>query len=410
MQQNTLGNIAYEITNYLGNVNVVISDRKIWTGTPTSAFKACVVSRTDYFPFGMEISSRTSNSDNYRFGYNGMESDNETKGSGNSYTTEFRQYDPRIGRWLSLDPLMAQFPWQSPYCAFDNNPVINVDPLGLYSEKGANRKADRMERKGYENVSVVQSRDKDGNKTGNYGVSTTGKKDGSGYGHYFGSNDKKSSSSGQTNNVMVDAFSQVAAKSKSVKPEEIKWLDNTDLSFFEDGFKTKVYKGKEDITNWYQPAGKINGLIGVGASILEQTKGSIRITNGAYNGSSLSLKYYESGWNGGSRAKIKTFNISKAGKLLGRGTFVLGVAMDLRGMMIYKDNPNSPNAVHPAKAGLNTTMGAYGLWVNPVAGTLYFGVDAFYPGGWKSALEKNGSLTEQNQEIMGNKWNLYRDY
>jgi len=78
--------------------------------------------------------------------------------------------------------------------------------------------------------------------------------------------------------------------------------------------------------------------------------------------------------------------------------------------MIYKDNPNSPNAVHPAKAGLNTTMGAYGLWVNPVAGTLYFGVDAFYPGGWKSALEKNGSLTEQNQEIMGNKWNLYRDY
>ena len=134
MQQNTLGDVAYEITNYLGNVNVVISDRKIWTGTPTSAFKACVVSRTDYFPFGMEISSRTSNSDTYRFGYNGMESDDETKGSGNSYTTEFRQYDPRIGRWLSLDPLMAQFPWQSPYCAFDNNPVFFTDPTGLATE------------------------------------------------------------------------------------------------------------------------------------------------------------------------------------------------------------------------------------------------------------------------------------
>jgi RHS repeat-associated protein len=131
VQQNTLGNIAYEITNYLGNVNVVISDRKIWTGTPTSAFKACVVSRTDYFPFGMEISSRTSNSDNYRFGYNGMESDNETKGSGNSYTTEFRQYDPRLGRWLSLDPLMAQYPMMSPYVAFNNNPIYFVDPLGL---------------------------------------------------------------------------------------------------------------------------------------------------------------------------------------------------------------------------------------------------------------------------------------
>jgi RHS repeat-associated protein len=135
VQQNTLGNIAYEITNYLGNVNVVISDRKIWTGTPTSAFKACVVSRTDYFPFGMEISSRTTVG-TYRFGYNGMEQDPEAKGEGNSYTTEFRQYDPRIGRWLSLDPLMAQFPWQSPYCAFDNNPVLYKDPSGLKSEGG----------------------------------------------------------------------------------------------------------------------------------------------------------------------------------------------------------------------------------------------------------------------------------
>jgi RHS repeat-associated protein len=60
-----------------------------------------------------------------------MEQDPETKGNGNSYTTEFRQYDPRLGRWLSLDPLMASFPNQSPYCAFDNNPVVYTDPYGL---------------------------------------------------------------------------------------------------------------------------------------------------------------------------------------------------------------------------------------------------------------------------------------
>jgi hypothetical protein len=29
---------------------------------------------------------------------------------------------------------MAQFPWQSPYCAFDNNPVYFTDPLGLAAE------------------------------------------------------------------------------------------------------------------------------------------------------------------------------------------------------------------------------------------------------------------------------------
>lgn len=65
-----------------------------------------------------------------------MEKDKEIKGDGNSYTTEFRQYDPRLGRWLSLDPLMAQFPWMSPYVAFDNNPVYYTDPYGLESGTG----------------------------------------------------------------------------------------------------------------------------------------------------------------------------------------------------------------------------------------------------------------------------------
>ena len=77
--------------------------------------------------------NRNTNSGNYRFGYNGMEKDPEMKGDGNSYTTEFRQYDPRLGRWLSLDPLMAQFPDMSPYVAFDNNPIYYVDPYGLSS-------------------------------------------------------------------------------------------------------------------------------------------------------------------------------------------------------------------------------------------------------------------------------------
>jgi RHS repeat-associated protein len=62
-----------------------------------------------------------------------METDPEAKGTGNSYTTEFRQYDPRLGRWLSLDPLMMKFPWMSPYVAFDNNPIYFTDPYGLES-------------------------------------------------------------------------------------------------------------------------------------------------------------------------------------------------------------------------------------------------------------------------------------
>ena len=64
----------------------------------------------------------------YRFGYQGSEKDNEVSGDGNSYTTEFRQLDPRLGRWFSVDPVFQ--PWQSPYTSMDNDPVNLTDVLG----------------------------------------------------------------------------------------------------------------------------------------------------------------------------------------------------------------------------------------------------------------------------------------
>ena len=65
----------------------------------------------NYTPFGMQMPGRfTTGTEGYRYAYNGMELDNEVSGDGNSYTTEFRQYDPRLGRWKSLDPLMAKYP------------------------------------------------------------------------------------------------------------------------------------------------------------------------------------------------------------------------------------------------------------------------------------------------------------
>lgn len=70
------------------------------------------------------------------------------------------------------------------------------------------------------------------------------------------------------------------------------------------------------------------------------------------------------------------------------------------------DNPNSPNAVHPAKGTFNIGMGAYGTWVNPAAGMLYFGVDAFYPGGWPGAMENMDRTQRANQEILGPNWRL----
>jgi RHS repeat-associated protein len=85
------------------------------------------------------VGSRSWDISNYRYGYQGSEMDNEVKGEGNHYTTEFRQLDPRLGRWFSVDPLAAQFPWQSPYNSMDSNPIDRTDRLGLSTTGGGKK-------------------------------------------------------------------------------------------------------------------------------------------------------------------------------------------------------------------------------------------------------------------------------
>ncbi|MBI3134272.1 MAG: hypothetical protein HYZ14_06300 [Bacteroidetes bacterium] len=132
-----LGKKFFELTNYLGNVMEVIADRKVAHNNAGTIdyFEADVISYADYYPFGQDMPGRGGSMANYRYGYNGMEKDPEVSGNGNSYTTQFRQYDPRLGRWKSLDPLMALFPNVSAFNGFGNNPIFYVDPLGLSEGK-----------------------------------------------------------------------------------------------------------------------------------------------------------------------------------------------------------------------------------------------------------------------------------
>jgi len=68
----------------------------------------------------------------YRYGFNGMEKDDEIKGSGNSYDFGERMYDARLGRWWGLDPLSFNYPDKSDYSYAANNPVNNVDVNGEF--------------------------------------------------------------------------------------------------------------------------------------------------------------------------------------------------------------------------------------------------------------------------------------
>ena len=67
----------------------------------------------------------------YRYGFNGKENDNDVKGEGNQQDYGMRIYDPRLGRFLSVDPLQVEYPELTPYQFASNSPIDGVDLDGL---------------------------------------------------------------------------------------------------------------------------------------------------------------------------------------------------------------------------------------------------------------------------------------
>jgi RHS repeat-associated protein len=122
----------YELLDHLGNVRVVITDikRPKLINETGSAFKSIMVAYNNYDPFGADQPGRMYNSAEYRYGYNGKEKDDELKGNGNSYNYGARFYDPRVARFLSLDPQQKKFPGRTPYLYAGNNPALYVDVNG----------------------------------------------------------------------------------------------------------------------------------------------------------------------------------------------------------------------------------------------------------------------------------------
>ena len=111
----------YELTNHLGNVMAVISDKASDTNEPT------VVSFSDYYPYGMEMPKRAYNLD-YRFGYTGHEKEDDL--ASGVYTTEYRLLDTRLDRWMSVDPLYMKYPGMSSYNYCGGNPLVFWNPVG----------------------------------------------------------------------------------------------------------------------------------------------------------------------------------------------------------------------------------------------------------------------------------------
>lgn len=141
--ERTLVEKFYELSDHLGNVRMVVSDlkRSVVSGGTPSQFFADVHSYVHPYPYGMPQPGRwwdsSLSSTTYRYGFNGMETDPEVRDqAGNHFTTPFRQFDPRVARWWSNDPITHS--WESPYAAMAGNPIALADPLGLEGNTASN--------------------------------------------------------------------------------------------------------------------------------------------------------------------------------------------------------------------------------------------------------------------------------
>jgi len=135
------GKKRYELTDWLGNVRVVVSDKIVQdnvSGNVVLNYKPEVLSVRDYYAYGSEINERTFEpiKPKYRYGFNTQEKVFEI--NKDHYTARYWEYDSRLGRRWNVDPKGKDF--ESSYLVFSGNPILVNDILGdttyIYSTGG----------------------------------------------------------------------------------------------------------------------------------------------------------------------------------------------------------------------------------------------------------------------------------
>ncbi|MBO2526526.1 MAG: hypothetical protein CW341_12700 [Bacteroidetes bacterium] len=86
-------------------------------------------------PF-LKISPKITNPNigGYRYFFNGQEGDNEVFGEVALHAFEYRMHDARLGRFWSVDPLAAKYPWNSTYAFCENTPIWARELEGLEAD------------------------------------------------------------------------------------------------------------------------------------------------------------------------------------------------------------------------------------------------------------------------------------
>jgi RHS repeat-associated protein len=291
-----------------------------------------------------------------------------------------RMYDPLLARFLNADPLLQENTDGQNFNRYSyvlNNPTKYTDPSGYAFQGAGNAPAayDAMIENQRHNSVMGQEQQYQDFKN------EIRKKEEFIFGKSFGGGKENGPIKGNTATWSTDIFnvpmSGVSNKSKKVGATGI---DVNNLSIANGLFGTA------------HGFGEISTLAGQGKYIT--SKGLIRDINFTKL-TQHSIPYASAG---------------KILKSLGRATNFLDISLDA---YAYRNNQISGKhfTVNTSVTVWSVGVGWLGMGVPAlVGGTMYFGIDNFYPGGVKGAMKLSGNLIEQNQKILGPRFNLYRDH
>ncbi|HEY5405516.1 MAG TPA: RHS repeat-associated core domain-containing protein [Ginsengibacter sp.] len=343
------------------------------------------------YPFGLAMAGISDKAlkPNYtenKYRYNGgteLQNKEFSDGSGlELYDANARMYDPQIGRFGGIDALAEKTFSVSPYSFGFDDPVIFNDPTGMkvtpkndnYSQaqqQYLNGLADPMHHEegwGADFMNDGGGGGGDGDDGGSNGGSSTGD-----YSGYWNSifNKVDPDGSGYFDNFAVKN-GNYQGNSGTMYTYSYALNDGVYAGFGNETSLNTLVLGsffiKDQESNGGETADNINDAIGGLGSGLDYSSASFRMTNGSYNGSEFSFKYYSSGWSGGSRAGISTYEVAGFGEGLAKGSIVAGVV--LGGINVYegyeKDGGNYGTNAQLATG--NAVGGIVGGWAGAETG------------------------------------------
>jgi len=374
---NRIFNYVYNYTDHLGNIRLTYTKDKI-----SNELK--ILDENHYYPFGLKHQKYTNpgslvlkaidestarpgyaTSTDFMYKYNGKEFQDEL--GLNMYAMDMRHYDPAIARWVVHDPITHFY--QSPYSAFDGNPVFWADPSG-------------------ESVSESVFENLGGTQTGSFTDMATGTSIGAGGAGDNKQNPHKSNASQKNNSSNNYSFSDIVWEEGDSNAVELEEVVITDMNQLEKALEDRIVNQAYPIwNNTSSSNGKAFERImwGVSAYDLVHNHKTYPTTQGVVK------DIYKLNGKPRSARAAKFATTSKLVKGLGVAGFGSGMFMDGIGL---KNGTTSWG-----KFGLNTTMGSLGFTGWGTTASLTYGLaEAFHPQGAVGALIDMGEIQRVHRE------------